>query len=75
MLAEHELDSEETDLNCAACGNERIVVDPDGTAACPDCRETYALVVHDEFALIETGGWTTRVTLEPSGEMGTGRAN
>ena len=52
-------------LDCAVCGHERVVVRAERTAECPNCGESYALVVRDGFALMESDGWIARVTFDP----------
>ena len=52
-------------LDCAVCGNDGVVVTADRTVECPDCDESYALVVREGFALLESNGWITRVTFDP----------
>lgn len=56
----HEIESDE--LDCAACGHDRVVVAPDGDVECPNCNHTYSLVVRDGFTLLESDGWIARVT-------------
>lgn len=68
MLAEH--DSQFEDAECAVCGSDRTIVESDSTITCQDCRKSYALVLHDEFALLETDGWTAGITLDRAGPRG-----
>lgn len=49
-------------LDCAACGHDRIVVTSERDVECPSCRHTYSLVVRDGFTLLESDGWIARVT-------------
>lgn len=51
-------------LDCAVCGHEQVVLRDERTAVCPACDESYSLVVRDEFTLLESNGWTTRVTFD-----------
>ena len=69
MHTEHDFRFESGDLGCVACGHEQLVVEPDSTVICPNCAETYALVVREGFALIERGGWATRVTFDVPEEL------
>ena len=56
---------ETSGLDCANCGNERVVRRAERTAECPDCGESYALVLRDGFALMESDGWIARVSVDP----------
>lgn len=61
MAPEYSHRIEVSGLDCAVCGHDHVVVLAERTAECPHCGETYALVVRDGFALMESNGWTTRV--------------
>lgn len=66
MFAEHDPQFDTSELECAVCGSDRIDVEGEGTLTCRDCRESFSLVRHDEFALMETDGWIAGIEL--SGE-------
>lgn len=55
--------AEPSGLDCPVCGHEPIVV-VEGTAVCPGCDESYSVVAREEFTLLESDGWTLRVTLD-----------
>ena len=56
MVSETNHSIESSELDCAVCGNEQVVLCTDGTVECPDCNESYALVVHEGFTLLEWDG-------------------
>ena len=64
MHAENDIRFDETELSCAVCDHDHVVVDPDGSVTCPACHESYSLVVHEKFTLLETDGWATRISFE-----------
>lgn len=64
MEPEHHPRVEASGLDCAVCGHERVDVIGERTAECPDCNESYSLVVREEFALMERDGWIARVTVD-----------
>ena len=55
---------EESELDCAVCGHDRVVVGPERTVECPNCEESYALVVREGFTLLSMDGWITRVAFD-----------
>lgn len=57
-----------SDLDCIVCGHERLTDGVSDTVTCPNCQETYTLVVREGFVLVETDGWTTQVTFDVPGE-------
>ena len=59
-------------LDCAVCGHDRIVASTDRTAVCPNCEESYAIVSREEFTLLESDGWTTRVTFDGADALPSG---
>lgn len=63
MFGEQNPQLEGSELECAVCGNDRIVVEGEGTVTCPDCRKSYSLVRHEDFALMETDGWIAGIEL------------
>ena len=69
MVSETNHSIESSGLDCAVCGNEQVVLCTDGTVECPDCNESYALVVHEGFTLLEWDGWITRVTFDLLDEL------
>ncbi|HKJ59200.1 MAG TPA: hypothetical protein VKA37_08225 [Halobacteriales archaeon] len=69
MVSEHNHPVEACGLDCAVCGNEEVVVCAEGTVECPNCSESYSLVVHEGFTLLEWDGWITRVTFDLLDEL------
>lgn len=65
MQADRNIRSDEPTFDCPICDHQRVVRGPDGTATCPNCRESYSLVVREGFVLMETDGWATRLALAP----------
>lgn len=61
MFAEHDPQSE---LECAVCGSDQLVVEDDSTVSCLDCRESFSLVQHENFALMETDGWIAGIRVD-----------
>lgn len=72
MLSEHDAHRTDHDLNCVNCGHDWIVTERGGTVTCPNCQMSYSLVVRDEFALVETGGWIADVTFDVPEELRSG---
>lgn len=68
MISDQDTRFETLEFDCASCGFGPIASDADGTATCPNCHESHSLVVHERFALMETGGWTTRLSIDESGD-------
>ena len=69
MLPETNQPIETSGLDCAVCGNEAVVVCADCTVECPNCNESYSLVVHEGFTLLERDGWITRVAFDILDEL------
>lgn len=63
MQTNHEHRQQANVFECAVCGNGAVVLDPGSTVPCPDCGRSHVLHVRDGFAMVETDGWTTRVTM------------
>lgn len=74
MQTEHDHEHLMTEFDCATCGHEQIVARADRPVPCPDCDETYSLVLRDGFALVKTNGWTIRVAIDPHADPITGTA-
>ena len=69
MQADHDLSRTERTLDCAVCDHERILLERDEGATCPNCRTSYSLVVREGFVLVETDGWATRLAHEIPEEL------
>lgn len=68
MRDENDYEFETTELDCPACGYDHVLAGPNRTAVCPKCDETYSLIRHDGFAMIEMDGWITRVAVDRADE-------
>lgn len=69
MHADHDSPRTERTLDCAVCDHERIVLERDESAICPNCRTSYSLVVHDGVVLVETDGWAASLALDVPDEL------
>lgn len=69
MAPEHHHPVETCGLDCAVCGHERVVVRAERSVECPNCNESYALVVRDGFTLLKSDGWITRVAFDILDEL------
>lgn len=69
MAFENHHPIEASGLDCAVCGHEQVVVCAEGTVECPNCNESYSLVVHERFTLLESDGWITRFSFDLSDEL------
>lgn len=74
MQTEHDHEQVMTEFDCAVCGYEQIAVRSDSPVPCPDCEESYSLVLRDGFALVETNGWIIGVTIDPRADPMSGTA-
>lgn len=52
-----------TEFECAVCGNGHVVSESEGNVVCPNCNESYSLICHDGFTMIEKDGWVTRIAV------------
>ena len=64
MQTDHHPRVESSEFDCAVCGHERIVLSNERTAECPNCEESFSLVLREEFALVEWDGWIARVAVD-----------
>lgn len=67
MFAED--DPHACELECAVCGSDQLVVEGDSTVTCLDCRESFALRRHENFALMETDGWIAGITVDAERDL------
>ena len=56
---------EASGLDCAVCGHDGVVAIGERSVECPNCEESYSLVLRDGFALLESDGWIARVAFDP----------
>lgn len=63
MQIEHENGANPNELRCAVCDNHPVVAEHDDVVICPNCDESYSLIRHEEFTMIETDGWIARISV------------